>query len=523
MTASHIIYCKKLRTLSYTTFPLRRICTDEHLLFYFRHYLGVLGRELSRRSKVTSFQGGKLIVDTTLVTQAPAQAGDATPVKAGATSHFYAWYCLFILLGIYVNSFLDRSILGLLVGPIKSTVGLTDSQMGFLMGPAFAVFYTIAGLPLGWLADRMSRLTLIAVGQLFWTLSTVSFGLGGTWVHLAIARCCVGVGEASLTPSAYSLISDLFDPRRIGRALSIYGMGIYVGSGLASLIGGLLTKGYKLDQVYNLPIIGEHLGWQLVFFIVAIPTVPLTLLLLTLREPARKGRIATTGKVPVSLFFNYAKTHKGTLLCHTFGFACLALSGYGTSAWIPEFFIRTHGWTPARVGTSLGLATMILGPIGIITGGWLGDFLLQKGYLDSKMRVSLFAAILWLPFGILCPLMPTGESSFYMLLPAIFLSSIHWGIAPAALQEFMPNQMRGQVSALYLFVINLIGLGLGPMVLALVTDKIFKSDQQIHYSLLLTTGTATVLAIIALSLGLPRLRKSRAMYEEWLQRSGSKA
>ena len=460
-------------------------------------------------------------MDTTLASRPSSTSTAENSVKPATTSHFYSWYCLFILLGIYVNSFLDRSILGLLVGPIKSTVGLSDSQMGFLMGPAFAVFYTIAGLPLGWLADRMSRLSLIAIGQLFWTLSTISFGLGGSWLHLAIARCCVGVGEASLTPSAYSLISDLFDPRRIGRALSIYGMGIYVGSGLASLIGGLLTKGYQLDQTYSIPIIGEHLGWQLVFFIVAIPTVPLTLMLLTLREPSRKGRIPTTGKVPPSLFFKYAATHKGTLLCHTFGFACLALSGYGTSAWLPEFFIRTHGWTPARVGTSIGLATMILGPIGIMTGGWLGDRLLQKGYLDSKMRVSLFAAMLWLPFGILCPLMPTGEGAFMMLLPALFLSSVHWGIAPAALQEFMPNQMRGQVSALYLFVINLIGLGLGPMVLALVTDKIFKSDQQIQYSLLLTTATATVLAIISLSLGLPRLRKSRKIYEEWLQRSGS--
>jgi len=442
------------------------------------------------------------------------------PLQTGQRSYFYAWYCLFILLGIYVNSFLDRSILGLLVGPIRSTMGLTDSQLGFLMGPAFAVFYTLAGLPLGWLADRMSRLTLIALGQMFWTMATIGFGLGSSWMQLAVARCSVGIGEASLTPSAYSLISDLFDSTRMARALSIYGMGIYMGSGLASLIGGLLTQGYQLDQFYTIPFLGAHLGWQLVFFIVALPTIPLTLLLLTLREPSRKGGIVGQQvKMPLNFFYRYARSHRGTLICHNIGFACLALSGYGVSAWTPEFFIRMHGWSPAQVGTSVGLATMVLGPIGILTGGWLGDLLEKKAYADSKMRVSLGAALLWLPFGILFPLMPSGEWALALALPTIFFSSMHWGLAPAALQEFIPNQLRGQASALYLFVINIVGLGLGPMVLALVTDYIFQDDKQIHYSLLLTSVTATALAILALSLGLPRLRRSRVLYASWVSQN----
>ena len=142
-------------------------------------------------------------------------------------SSAYAWYCVFILMGIYLNSFLDRQILGLLVDPIKADMGISDTQMGFLMGPSFAIFYIIAGLPLGWLADRMSRRLLIAIGQFFWSIASVGFGMGRSYTQLIAARVGVGVGEATLSPSAYSLIADLFPPKRLALALSVYGMGIY--------------------------------------------------------------------------------------------------------------------------------------------------------------------------------------------------------------------------------------------------------------------------------------------------------
>jgi MFS family permease len=466
-----------------------------------------------------------MFVETTVEGDIAGRESRIRKAKVRAPSAFYEWYCLVVLLGIYVNSFLDRSILGLLVGPIRSTIGLSDSQIGFLMGPAFAVFYTIAGLPLGWLADRMSRVILIGVGQVFWTIATVTFGMGRSWTHLAVARSCVGIGEASLTPAAYSLIADIFPPQRLGRALSIYGMGIYIGGGLASMLGGFMAKSFQLDQSYQLPLIGEHLGWQLVFFLVALPSLPLTLLLFTVREPGRRGQLRSQAsghvmKVPFSMFLRYAAENKGTLLGHTLGFSLLALSGYGTSAWIPEFFIRLHDWTPARVGTAIGLITMIFGPLGIILGGYWGDRLLQKGHTDSKLRVSLMAACAWLPFGIAGPLMPSGELALLCLAPALFFSSMHWGIAPAAIQEIMPNQMRGQASALYLFVINLIGLGLGPMTLALVTDFVFKNDQDIHLSLVLTTTVATLLAIVCLSLSLSHFRASRKRYDTWIQSQG---
>ncbi|MDH5671498.1 MAG: MFS transporter [Myxococcales bacterium] len=448
-------------------------------------------------------------------------------IEAPYPSNFYAWYCVIVLLGIYLNSFLDRQILGLIVGPMKSTMELSDSEVGFLMGPSFAIFYTIAGLPLGWLADRVSRRWLIAVGQLFWSLASVGFGLSRSYTQMIGARIGVGVGEASLSPSAYSFIADTFPPNRLARAMSVYSMGIYVGGGLANLVGGQLTGYLAPDELHTMPIVGERFGWQIIFFAIATPTIPLTLLLLTLREPTRRGLAVVRDaagkvqavKVPIRDFLTYAKENRRTILTHGFGFSFLSFSGYGAAAWMPAYFMRIHGWTPKEAGTYLGLAGMLVGPLGLISAGWFADRLNAKGYRDSKMRVGVMCATAWFPFGILMPLMPTAELSFAMLIPATFFAAMPWGIAPAAIQEIMPNQMRGQASAVYLFIINLVGLGLGPQVLALVTDYVFADENQVHLSLLWTTTLAHVFAAALLLYGLSAFRKSRDYCDAWLEKN----
>lgn len=454
----------------------------------------------------------------------PSSGVAAAPKEAPYPSAFYSWYCVILLLCIYLNSFLDRQMLALIVGPIKKTMALSDTQVGFLMGPAFAIFYTVAGLPLGWLADRMSRRLLIGIGQVCWSMASASFGLGRTYPQLISARIGVGMGEASLSPSAYSLIADLFPPHKLARALSVYGMGIYVGGGLANLVGGLVTKLFGVDTVHHLPIVGDRLGWQMIFFVTALPVLPLTLLLPTLKEPARRGlRRARDARgelqvenVPMSMFLRYAWQNRRTVICHGLGFACLSFSGYGAAAWTPEFFIRLHGWSREQVGVYLGLTGMIAGPLGLLFGGWLGDRLNAMGYRDSKMRVGIIAAVIWFPFGIASPLMPSGELAFWLAVPATLFAAMPWGIAPAAIQEIMPNQMRGQASAIYLFIISLIGLGLGPQALALVTDHVFKDEHQIHLSLLWTTTAAHTAAAALLFFGLKAFRASRDGRDKWV-------
>jgi len=457
--------------------------------------------------------------------QASTQQASASTAPA-YPSNFYAWYCVFVLLGIYLNSFLDRQLVALVVGPIKATMNLTDSQVGFLMGPAFAIFYTLAGLPLGYAADRFSRRWLIGLGQLFWSIASACFGLGNNYGQLIAARIGVGVGEASLSPSAYSIIADLFPPQRLGRAISVYAMGIYVGGGLANVIGGIMLERYAADQSYNLPVVGERLGWQVIFLVASLaPIVPLTLAMLTLKEPERRGLgkkkqpdgTFTAVSVPIPMFIKYAAQNKATLICHGLGFAFLSFSGYGASAWTPEFFIRIHGWSRAETGKLVGVMSMIAGPLGLYLGGWLGDRYAAKGRRDSKMFVGLIAATVWFPFGIAAPLMPTGELALLMAIPATLFSAMPWGIAPAAIQEIMPNQMRGQASAVYLFIISMIGLGLGPQALALVTDYVFQDEKQIHLSLMWTTTLAHVGSAVLLWIGLAHFRKSRDNLDAWLK------
>jgi MFS family permease len=435
-------------------------------------------------------------------------------------SSWHAWYGVILLLGVYINSFVDRTILTLLVGPIRETTGMSDSEVGFLIGPAFAIFYTIAGLPLGWLADRISRVWLIVVGQAFWTLASVSFGLGRTFRDLALARIGVGVGEASLSPAAYSIITDLFPLDRLARALSVYSMGIHLGGGLASVLGGFVIDWAGEATVFRLPLVGERHVWQVVFFMVALPTIPLTLLLLTtFREPTRREGATRAEVVAVSTgdFFRYFRANAGAFLTHNFGFGLLALSGYGALSWIPEFFVRIHGWDRAFVGKVVGLNSMVVGVLGLYFGGFLGDLLARRGRTDSKILVGLLAILIWLPFGLFLPFAPTGALAFVLWIPMTFAAAMPWGAAAAAIQEAVPNQMRGQAAAVFLFVINLVGLGLGPQVLPLVTDYVFRDETQIHLSLLTVTATAEIGAFVLLLLALPRFRRAMAYRDRWME------
>ncbi len=439
---------------------------------------------------------------------------------------WHAWYGVVLLLGVYINSFIDRTILTLLVGPIRETTGLTDSEVGFLIGPAFAIFYTIAGLPLGWLADRLSRVWLIVVGQIFWTIASMSFGLGRSFRSLALARIGVGVGEASLSPAAYSIITDLFPLERLGRALSVYSMGIHLGGGLASVLGGFVIGWAGEASSFRLPLVGERHLWQVVFFVVALPTIPLTLLLLTtFREPKRRESAGGAEAVPVSTrdFFRYFRANAGAFLCHNFGFGLLALSGYGALSWIPELFVRIHGWDRAFVGKAVGLNSMIVGVAGLYFGGFVGDFLARRGRTDSKILVGLLAVLVWLPFGVFLPFASTGALAFALWVPMTFAAAMPWGAAAAAIQEAVPNQMRGKAAAIFLFVINLVGLGLGPQILPLMTDYVFRDEMRMHFSFLTVTATAEVGAFALLLLALPRFRRAIAYRDRWMEERAARA
>lgn len=424
-----------------------------------------------------------------------------------------AWFTVFILMLAYVFSFIDRQILNLLVGPIKQDLQLTDTEMSLLMGLSFAVFYTICGIPLGRLADSKSRRGIIAVGVLFWSVATAGCGMAKSYWHFFLARVGVGVGEAALSPAAYSLITDSFPPNKRATALSLYSMGIYVGSGLAFLVGAKVIHFAISQGEMHFPMLGEIRPWQLIFLMLGAAGVLFSAVMFLIREPVRKG-VGAGQVVPMKEVLRYFKLNRVTILLHNLGFACIAFSGYGAAAWIPEFFVRTYGLSRVEVGEVLGWLTIIGGSAGILCGGALADWLRGKGYVDAPIRVGILAAAIALP-GVAGLLAPSANIAFVTNAITIFALAMPFGVAPAALQEIMPNAMRGQASALYLFVVTIIGLGVGPTAVALITDFVFADDGALRYSLLIASLVAGVLAITLLIMALKPYRASIERLQHW--------
>jgi MFS family permease len=414
-----------------------------------------------------------------------------------------AWYVVGALTLVYVFSFLDRQILSLLVEDMKAGLGLDkDWQAGFLMGPAFAIFYTLFGFPLGRMADSGVRRNLITAGLTVWSVMTASCGLAKNFWHMLLGRIGVGVGEASLGPSAYSIIADMFPRHKMGAAMGFYTMGIYLGSGVAFMAGGPAVDLFRDSTPWQLPLLGSVPGWQKVFFVVGLPGLLLApIFLWTVREPVRRGS-RHNASPPLREVVAYFRQNAATLSLHGLGFSLLAFSSYGTAAWVPTLFLRVHGWSAGEFGLPYGLIVFVFGSLGIFSGGVLADRLLSRGKRDAKMWVPWFAAWAWFPFGLVYPLLDNPYWAMTLMVGAAFFTAMPNGMAPAAIQEVMPNRMRGQASAIYLFINNLIGLGVGPVALGWMTDYVFTETEWgiegVRYSLLTVTAAAHVVATLVL-------------------------
>ena len=446
------------------------------------------------------------------------------PEQEPYPSTVYAWYVVGVLTLVYVFSFIDRQILNLLVEPIKKDLAISEFQMSLLMGFSFAFFYTFFGIILGRLADSKSRRAIIAVGFVMWSLFTAGCGLARNFFQMLLMRVGVGVGEAALSPAAYSLITDYFPKERRATALSVYSMGIYIGSGLAYMLGGVVYRWASTEAGWNVPLVGETRAWQVIFFIVGLPGVVLALLVYTVREPVRRGikmiRAADgrlkAAQAPLKEVFAYISENRLTFICHNVGFALLSFSSYGSSSWVPTFLIRNHGWTGARAGLVFGALVAIFGTLGIVFGGWLADRMAARGYRDATMRVGLIVSLAWLPFGVLYPLVPNVTWSVALMAPAVFLASAPFGVAPAAIQQMMPNAMRGQASAVYLFIVNLIGLGLGPSAVAAITQYVFNDIYKVNYSLAIVTTLAHIVSALLLWAGIKPFNESLDRLKAWM-------
>ncbi len=435
----------------------------------------------------------------------------------------YAWYVVGVLVVALVFSFIDRQILSLLVQPIRQDLGVNDTQISLLQGFAFAIFYTFMGIPIGRLVDSGSRRTIIAVGIVFWSLSTVACGMVSSYSGLLMARVGVAVGEAALSPAAYSLITDYFRKEKVGTAIGVYGSGMYLGSGLALIIGGFVVQAAVGWGAVEIPVVGLIHGWQLVFFAVGLPGILVGALVYTIREPIRRGTRMVQGadgasrveKVPPAEVVGYLVRNRRAFLSHNFGYALLALIAYGAGAWVPTFFIRTFGWTPAEIGFRFGMSILIFASLGAVFGGWFGDYLKRRGLPEGKLLVGVLAACIQFPMAFAYPLV--NDPMVMLALTALpnFLVGMSFGAAPGGVQELAPNQMRGQASALYLFIANIIGLGLGPTAVAAITDYVFQDVQMLRWSLMIVPVVLLPVAIAVMLSGRGAYRRTLEEAAQW--------
>ena len=431
----------------------------------------------------------------------------------------YAWYVVAVLMLAYIFSYVDRAILTLLVAPIKRDIGLSDTEVSLLHGFAFVIFYTLMGFPIGRLADRRHRVSIIAVGVTIWSVMTAACGLAKSFWSLFFARVGVGFGEAALNPSAYSLIADYFPQRLISRATSTYVMGTYLGFGIAYIVGGTVVSAVSALPDLELPIVGHVFSWQLAFFYVALPGIPMLFLLATIREPQRRGRLHAGSErnkgVPLAEFVRFLGTNRYTFLAHSIGFGSLGLLVNGMALWTPTFLQRTYQWQLADAGIAYGILLLVFGGAGVYLGGWVADHIDRKGRVGGPFKAAFCFALGAVVPTIFYPLMPTAAGAMMLMAIMILCSSAPWGVAVSALQQIAPNELRGQVGAFYLFTVNLIGIGLGPTCIALVTDYWFADPSALRYSMSLIAGSAAALATLVLGWGLRHFRRSLERASAW--------
>lgn len=431
----------------------------------------------------------------------PADHADS---PAERRSSAYAWYVVAVLIVAYTLSYVDRSILTLMVGPIRASLNISDVQLSLLHGLAFAIFYTIMGIPIGRLVDQRRRTGIVAMGVALWSIATVACGFAGSFATMFAARIGVGVGEAALSPAAYSMLADQFEGKRLVRALSFYQSAIYLGPAIATLAGGVMLGHLSpLDTA-----IGYFEPWQLVFILVGLPGLAVALLVASLREPARRGASASEEAPPFRAVLQRVADHRGAYGLLILGLCCQSVMWNGTAAWIPTHFMRTFGWSPSEVAWSYGPVIAIAGTCGGLFGGWLAGWMRDKGYRDANIRIGIIAALTALPMIVAAPLMPTAALSLALVACFLFCGAMPYGGAAAAFQEITPNRMRGQVSAIYLFWLNLAGIGAGSTIVALVTQHLYGGDLGVSRSIATVAGTAAALSAVALILCLAPYRRA---------------
>jgi MFS family permease len=415
----------------------------------------------------------------------------------------YAWYVLAVLTLAAVFSYTDRQILNLLVDPIRADLRIDDLQISLVQGAAFAFIYSILGLPIGRWADHTNRRNLVAGGVALWSFATALCGLAESYRELFAYRILVGIGEAALAPCALSLISDYFGVKRRGTAISIFIAGMTLGSGLAISLGGLLRGLFESGAMAAAGLA----PWRGVMLVLGLFGMLFAALILTIREPRRDmtshasaEELPTLRQVAAYLFSN-----RRTFFTLYGAWTVFLLADYGVGAWFPSLMMRSFDYKALDVAGQVGLITIVVGGIATVAGGMLGDWLLRRGWSDAKVRVGLGGFLLAL---LAAPALLSSSSTVVMLGFTLYTFGGNLGLTAGltAMQDIVPNRMRGVTTSIQAFLYTAFGLGVGPSLVALVTD----GGGNLATAIVTVMMPLLLAALLLIAAGLASYRRLRA-------------
>ncbi len=427
---------------------------------------------------------------------AAAPQATGTPVYPSAV---YAWYIVVVLYLSYTFSFVDRAVIGYLVGPIREDLQINDFQFSLLQGLAFTAFYATMGIPLGRLADSRSRRVLLAIGIGLWSCMTVLCGLASNYWELFFARMGVGVGEACLAPCAYSLIADCFPREKRSLPLNVFAGGVMLGSGVANVCGGLVAQFAISSGPREVLLLGYLKPWQLSFVLVGLPGIFFVLAMASIREPSRKEQ---RGKANTAAMFRYLQKHWATFSSLIGGTTFGAMTNGAILGWVPVWFIRRFDWTPAQIGPHFGVVNFIFGTAGLILAGALAGKYIRAGRKAVSIKLMMAAEGL-----VIIPLILAHviDDPYWVLGctgSVIFFGGFSAGLGPASLQSIAPNEMRGQITAICFLILNLVAGTVGAAAVGGLTTYYFADDKAVRSSAVIVGILASILGILSLRLGL---------------------
>jgi MFS family permease len=433
-----------------------------------------------------------------------------------------AWYAIFVFALALMMNFLDRGIVGLLVRPLEQDLHLNDFQISLITGFAYITFYAAVGLPIARWADVGVRRTIVGIGIAVWSLATAFCGLAQNFSQLFIARMAVGAGESCNGPAVFSMISDLFPPHKLPRAIAVLNFGFIGGTGLAAIFGGAVIHLLSNTPSMTLPVLGPLHTWQLVFLAVGLPGLLVAALLWTVPEPARRGRVAgADGRhvgIPLREVMRFFLANRATYFPLFLGLALNTVVAFGVIVWSPEYFRRTFAWNPADFALMSGVFIIAIAPFGAMFGSWLAERFHAQGRDDANLRVVVMSIALNAPCMLLFTLAPTPTLALVGFGLTQFVTMWVPGPMNAALQVVTPNEMRATVTALFLFIFNIIGFGAGPSVAAAITQYGFQDPRLLNYALAMMAGVLCPLAALSIWYGIKAYAQSVRRAQGWGQK-----